>query len=56
MGCKGDKWPYAGSIEAANSFGSKTVDKKVNEACIDETNLIVTAPAFMYDGNFYEVS
>ncbi len=23
---------------------------------MDEKNLIVTAPAFMYEGNFYEVS
>ena len=53
---KGDNWPYAGSIAAANSFGAVTHDKDTREVVIDEENRIVTSPAFMKgDANHYEV-
>lgn len=40
--------PYAGSIEAACSFGSKVEEKDVKGVSVDEENLLVTTPAFMY--------
>ena len=56
LGSKGDKWPYSDAIEAAKSFGSNPIDKNYNEVCVDEKNLIVTAPAFMYDHeNYHEL-
>ncbi|KAG8230644.1 hypothetical protein J437_LFUL010661 [Ladona fulva] len=49
------KWPHAGAIEAATKMGAKVEMKHVNEASVDKKNLIVTSPAFMYDGKFHEV-
>ena len=47
LGCKGDNWPYKGSIDAATSFGNEVVESGINEVTIDEANRIVTAPAYM---------
>ncbi len=55
LGKSGDKWPYAGSIEAAKSLGAICEEKGVEEVCVDKDNLVVTAPAFMYEGTFYEI-
>ena len=57
MGRKGDEaeWPYGGAIDAAKSFGADMVEMDVNEALVDETNKIVTTPAFMFNGKFHEI-
>lgn len=49
------KWPHAGAIDAASQIGAIVVEKDVNEIAVDDKNLIVTTPAFMYEGQFHEV-
>lgn len=49
------KWPHAGAIDAAVAMGASHIEKNVNEVAIDENNLIVTTPAFMYEGQFHEI-
>ncbi|XP_046386244.1 glutamine amidotransferase-like class 1 domain-containing protein 3, mitochondrial [Ischnura elegans] len=49
------KWPHAGAIDAAKKMGANMEMKGVMEACVDKKNLIVTSPAFMYDGKFHEI-
>lgn len=57
LGRQGDEssWPFGGALDAARSFGAEVVEKDVNEVCIDEDNLIITTPAFMYAGKFHEI-
>ena len=47
LGCSAENWPYAGSIEAAKSWGSTMYEKDIHEVCIDSKNNIVTVPAYM---------
>lgn len=49
------KWPHAGAIDAASAMGANVVEKDVNEIAFDDKNLIVTTPAFMYEGQFFEI-
>jgi len=57
MGKKGDEkdWPHGGAIDAAKSFGATMVEMEVSEALVDESNKIVTTPAYMYNGKFHEI-
>lgn len=57
LGKSGDTnlWPYAGSMEAAASFGAKVVEKDVSGVHVDEEHKIITSPAFMYNGKFHEI-
>ncbi|XP_003741114.1 ES1 protein homolog, mitochondrial [Galendromus occidentalis] len=49
-------WPYAGSVEAVQSWGAKHENCTVSDVCVDETNLVVTTPAFMYNTEkFHEI-
>ncbi|XP_046997509.1 ES1 protein homolog, mitochondrial-like [Schistocerca americana] len=48
-------WPHAGAIDAAKAMGANIEFKNVTDACVDEKNLIVTTPAFMYNGKFHEI-
>ncbi|XP_067008590.2 ES1 protein homolog, mitochondrial [Anabrus simplex] len=50
------KWPYAGTIDQLKSLGVHVELKNVNEISFDSKNLIITTPAFMYDGKFHEIS
>jgi len=50
-----DQWPYQGSIEAAKSFGANMELKNIDEICVDSTNKLVSAPAYMFNGKFHEV-
>nr|CAD7586347.1 unnamed protein product [Timema genevievae] len=52
---KSGKWPYAETIEGASSLGAIVVPKNVNEVSVCKKNLVVTTPAFMYDGKFFEI-
>ena len=52
---KSGKWPHAGAIEAAKVQGATMVEKDVQEVLLDQTNKIVTTPAFMYEGKFHEI-
>ncbi len=36
-------------------MGAEVVEAAVDEVCVDETNLLVSTPAFMYDGAFHEI-
>lgn len=47
LGCKGEDWPFSGSIDAAASFGNEMVDCDIDGIVYDETNKLVTAPAYM---------
>lgn len=47
LGCRGDNWPYNGSIDAATSFGNELVEADLDAVCHDDKNRIVTAPAYM---------
>ncbi|XP_062511466.1 glutamine amidotransferase-like class 1 domain-containing protein 3, mitochondrial [Corticium candelabrum] len=49
------KWPYASTAEAIDKMGSQHVVKDLNEAHIDEKNLIVTSPAFMCNAKPHEI-
>lgn len=49
------KWPHAGAIDAAKKMGANIEMKNVNEVCVDKKNLVVTSPAFMYDGKYHEI-
>lgn len=52
---KSGKWPHAGAIEGAKAMGAKHEEKGVNEVAFDDKNLIVTSPAFMYEGKYHEI-
>lgn len=56
LGCRGDNWPYNGAIDAATSFGNTLEEIDINGVCHDETNKIVTGPAYMRgDASFGQV-
>jgi enhancing lycopene biosynthesis protein 2 len=44
-----------GTAGAIEKMGSKNVAKAVNQALVDESNKLVTAPAYMYDAAIHEV-
>jgi len=47
LGCRGDDWPYNGSIDAATSWGNELIETTIDKVCHDEVNKIVTSPAYM---------
>ena len=47
LGGRGDNFPYAGSIDAAKSFGAQVEELDVNGVCTDWRNNLVTSPAYM---------
>ena len=47
LGGRGENFPYAGSIDAAASFGADMVEMDVSEVCTDWNSSIVTSPAYM---------
>lgn len=49
------KWPYAGTAAAVQTMGARHVVKDLNEALVDEENLVVTTPAFMCNAKVHEV-
>ena len=57
MGRMGDdnKWPYGGAIDVAKTFGAEMIEMDVGEVLVDETNKLVTTPAYMYNGKFHEI-
>lgn len=49
-------WPNGGSLEAAKALGANPIEKGVDEIVVDETNKVITTPAFMYGtGKFHEI-
>mmetsp|Transcript_29499 Transcript_29499/g.67853 ORF Transcript_29499/g.67853 Transcript_29499/m.67853 type:complete len:230 (-) Transcript_29499:290-979(-) len=54
---EGDKFPYAGTVGAAKTLGATHVN--IPAPCmgtvVDEENLVVTGPAYMYDGEPHEI-
>jgi len=42
-----EEWPYHSAIEVADSFGNKMVDLDVDDVLVDESNLVVSTPAYM---------
>ena len=49
LGMKAEGFPFAGSIDAAESWGASCELKDVGEICVDHQNKLVTSPAFMKD-------
>ena len=47
LGGKGENWPYAGSLDAAQSFGAKIEEMNVDQVCTDWSHEIITTPAYM---------
>jgi len=47
LGGRTENFPYAGSIEAASSFGAKMEEMDVSGVCTDWKAGIVTTPAYM---------
>ena len=47
LGGRGDNFPFAGSLDAAKSFGAEVVEMDVNGVCIDWNLNLVTTPAYM---------
>jgi len=52
---EGGKWPYAGVAGAVTAMGATHVNKTVNDVCVDETNKLVTTPAFMCETKVHEI-
>ena len=50
-----NKWPYGGAVDVAKNFGAEMVEMDVDEVLVDETNKLVTTPAYMYNGKFHEI-
>lgn len=47
LGDTSDNFPYAGSIEAAKSFGADMKMADVSQSCTDWKMKVVTTPAYM---------
>lgn len=47
LGGRGENFPYAGSIDAAASFGAEMEETDVEGVTVDWKNHIVTSPAYM---------
>ena len=49
LGSKGDDWPFAGAIDAAESWGNTVTECDTTEGAVvhDTENRIVTTPAYM---------
>lgn len=47
LGGRGENFPYAGSVDAAASFGADMQEEDVNGVCTDWGNNILTTPAYM---------
>lgn len=50
-----EKWPHCDAIEAAQKMGAEVENQEVNGVTVDKDNLVVSTPAFMYNGEFYEI-
>ncbi|XP_022692590.1 ES1 protein homolog, mitochondrial-like [Varroa jacobsoni] len=49
------KWPYCGAAQAAESWGAKHTNCRVDEVCVDEQNKVVSTPAFMFETNQFHL-
>ena len=47
LGGRSSNFPYAGSIDAAASFGADMREMNVSEVCTDWNNNMITTPAYM---------
>ena len=47
LGGRADNFPYAGALDAAESFGAKVEEMNVDSVCTDWINGVVTTPAYM---------
>ena len=49
LGGRGSNFPYAGSIDAAASFGADMEEMDVNEVCTDWSKNVISTPAYMQE-------
>jgi len=49
------KFPYAGACGAATTMGAKHINKNVDEIHVDESNKVVTTPAYMCNTKVHEI-
>ena len=47
LGGRSENFPYAGSIDAAESFGAQMEEKDVSGVTVDYKNHVITTPAYM---------
>ena len=52
---QGGKWPYAEVAGAIEKCGATHVECDVTQTHIDHENKIVSTPAYMYEGEVYEI-
>jgi enhancing lycopene biosynthesis protein 2 len=52
---KPEQWPYAGTAGQIRELGAVHVEVGIDGCITDEANLLVTAPAYMYEGRPHEV-
>ena len=52
---EGAKWPYGGTVGAIEAYGGMHETRPFDGACVDRDLKLVTAPAYMYDGEPHEI-
>jgi enhancing lycopene biosynthesis protein 2 len=52
---EGERWPYAGTVSQVQELGATAVPCEVDEVAVDSENLLVTSPAYMYEGKPHEI-
>ena len=51
----GDKWPYGGTVGAIEAYGGTHQVAPFDGVCVDAENMVVTSPAYMYEGAPHEI-
>lgn len=54
-GQRPEDWPHSEAIDSAVQMGANVEIKGVCDISIDCDNLVVSTPAFMYRGDFFEI-
>ena len=52
---EGAKWPYGGTVGAVEAYGGTHQAAPFDGVCVDAENMVVTSPAYMYEGQPHEV-
>lgn len=57
LGMKGNpaQWPHAAAVDCACQMGATVELRPVTEYSFDIQKLVLSTPAFMYEGTFYEI-
>jgi enhancing lycopene biosynthesis protein 2 len=52
---EGAKWPYGGTVGAVEAYGGTHQAAPFDGVCVDAENMVVTSPAYMYEGQPHEI-